>query len=131
MNDSVTAIIAVLGADTTLMATATDVYQGIAPTSATYPFVTVTQAPQESFRTFGGKSPVEEFNILAVDHARSAKQAGTLAARVDAILDGARISITGHTQLGRLIQTTPLKLQDVRDGELYWYVGGRYKLIYT
>ena len=131
MNDSITALIGLLGADGTLMATATDVYQGIAPSSATYPFVVVVQIPQEPFRTFGGKSPREAFNVLAVDHDTSAKRAGELAARIDTLLDGQSLSIDGHTQLGTTLQVTPLKEQEIKDGETYWHVGGRYQIIYT
>lgn len=123
------AVIAALEADTTLMATATDVYLGVAPPTATYPFVVVNRLPRPDQRTFQGRVLDNEYTVRVVDQSGSAVRAENLALRIDTVLESQTLTITGYNQVGSIKRLVPLHYHEVVGDERYWHVGGTYRIV--
>lgn len=98
-----TALVGLLEADATLTGLAPGgVFFDIAPTGASEPFLTVTQAASEDGYVVGRTDRRFDdrlYDVQAVAQAVSASTADAAAARVDALLNGASLNATGHATL--------------------------------
>ncbi len=111
----------------------TAVYQGVAPASATYPYITFQLADGEDRRVLGARATIwQDWIVKAWDQGASHKRAKQLADRVDALLDEGESSLTatGYTVLSvRRIRTLPDTVEsDENQGLLYRSSGARYEI---
>jgi hypothetical protein len=124
------AIYARLANDATLASLGcTGVYYGIAPMTATPPFVTIQLAEGTDTRVFGARATVQErWLVKGWDHGNSHKRAKQLAERADALLDEYDLVVGGGTAMccRRLGQLPDLTEDD--NGVLYRQAGARYEI---
>jgi len=111
-----------LKTDCTLKASVTGVYEGIAPASATYPFLSYQVTSADDAYTLGRRiSTAYVVSVRCVDQAASPATANTVMDRVDAIMTDGTLAVTGKTTWKvRRSHTTEY---DERDGDTtYWHV---------
>jgi len=107
-NPADTAIYAKLAADTTLTALLAggtalpSVYHAVIPQDAALPAVVFnSQAPSTPARTFTAVAFENAlYTVKAVTEGRNQLAAGTIAARIDTLLDGPALTYTGFTHMG-------------------------------
>lgn len=108
-NPADAAIYSKLSGDSTLIAllaggtASASVYHGQVPQDAALPAVVFSaQSPSTPARTMGAKVYQEDalYTVKAITEGRSAASAGTIAARIDVLLDGPSLTYTGFTHMG-------------------------------
>lgn len=124
------AIYARLAGDATLTSLgSTGVYYGVAPQSATPPFVTIQLAEGTDTRVFGARATVQErWLVKGWDHGNSHKRAKQLADRADALLDEFALVVGGGTAMccRRIGQLPDLIQED--SGVVYRQAGSRFEI---
>lgn len=135
MDALATALYAALNNDATLKTTlgVTGVYQGVAPSGATYPLVTFQLSDGTDRRVFGASATTwTEWLIKAWDVGPSHKRAKQAADRINALLDENETALTptGLTVLCvRRVRALPdMTDNDEGQGLLYRSSGGRYEI---
>lgn len=124
------AIYARLSGDATLTSLGcTGIFYGVAPQSATAPFVTIQLADGEDTRVFGSRATVKQrWLIKGWDEGNSHLRAKRLADRCDALLDEYALVVGGGTVMAcRRIGPLPDLVED-DDGIIYRQAGGRYEI---
>lgn len=114
--------------DVTLAAAVSGVYEGIAPASATYPFLSYSVGNGEDSYTLGRRiSTAYTVEVRCVDDAASPATANTVMERVDAILTEAALAVTSRaTWKVRRARTTEY---DEQDGDTtYWHVVSEFEV---
>lgn len=114
--------------DVTLAAAVSGVYEGIAPASATYPFLSYSVGSAEDSYTLGRRiSTAYSVEVRCVDDAASPAAANTAMERVDAILTDATLTVTDKTTWKvRRARTTEY---DEQDGDTtYWHVVSEFEV---
>jgi hypothetical protein len=127
------AIYGLLTADDTLtdlLSSATAVYHQEAPTEADWPLVIFNRQTGQRDRAFAGEPMRPEvWLVKAVTRAHSASTAEAIDARLEALLDGAGLSITGSTLL-YLRRTSDVQYPEQDGQDTYQHVGGLYRLVH-
>lgn len=124
------AIYSRLATDTTLTNLGcTGIYYGVAPQTATSPFVTIQLADGEDTRVFGSRATIKQrWLIKGWDEGNSHLRAKRLADRCDALLDEYDLVVGGGTVMAcRRIGPLPDLVED-DDGIIYRQAGGRYEI---
>lgn len=125
-----TAIYGRLNADTALASLGcTGVYYGLAPVSASPPFITIGVSDGTDTRVFGAKATAQErWVIKAWDHGNSHKRITQMMDRVDALLDEFDLVAGGGTVMCcRRIGPLPDLVED-DNGVLFRQAGARYEV---
>jgi hypothetical protein len=128
MQEVITGIVAALKAGTALMARISDIYMGVGPGTATYPFVTVNFYSGADRALISGGWHDQTYTVKCVDRNTSALPALQIQGLIDlALTAGTVISISGHTTLW-LRRVTPIEYQEVDGEDIYWHCGGNYRI---
>ena len=105
------------------------VYYQVAPDEADYPFVIFNRQAGTPSYALGGKThEAEVWLIKAVDRSDTADAADAIAARLNALLTDASLSISGATQL-YLRRESDIDYAEVVDGVTYRHAGSNFRLI--
>lgn len=135
MSALATALYGKLAADTTLTAmlsggTASPaIFRDPAPQGATAPFVVFSFASEVDDYTLGGRAFEDAiYTVKAIDKAPSAARAGTIAARIDAVLTDGTLSVSGHTHLYTRRQSS-IEYPEIDQGDRYWHSGGQFRIV--
>jgi len=109
------------------------IYHNQAPEEAAFPFVLFSKSSGVPEGTFGDPNIYETdvWMIKAVDYNTTADRAESIAARLQSLLNDATLSISGGGLLFYLRRQSNVEYPEVIDGELYYHVGGLYRLIHT
>jgi hypothetical protein len=134
INQTQIALATLLGATTAvtalLAAGASGIHFPVAPADRTWPYLLLEclDAPERD-RTFGGPTWTAQKWKLSAVTIEDAPLASTIAAEVNAVLEGATLSITGFTNLCcmRTRAIPPLPVQGT-DGVLRFHAGGEYEI---
>jgi len=131
MQEVIEGIIAALKGGTALMALASGgVWLGLAPGTATYPFVTVAEyGPGADIPFMEGGWHDASYVVKMIDEGRSAVDALAGQALIDQALTTAAVAISGHKTL-RVRRRTFTAYPEV-DGDItYWHAGGVYQVTF-
>ncbi len=134
MNALETAIYLVLQ-DATLLALATGgVFVGMAPEGTTEPYVTISaQDPDRPTKVMGGTDAYREHLYLVKGVVKVAKTTskpaacGLIDARIDTLLDNATLSVSGHTNMATLRESS-VQYPEVTPDAVYWHQGGVFRV---
>lgn len=107
-------------------------YHQQAPDNAAFPFVVVSKQSGRPTEAFSAPSAFENdvWLIKAIDRSPSADTAEAVAARIQALLNDATLSISGGTLL-YLRRQSDVEYPEVTDGVQYKHAGALYRLVYT
>lgn len=108
------------------------IYHDQAPSEASFPYVIFSKSSGVPTDTLGKAGAFESdvWLIKAVDRNTTADRAEAAAARIQALLNDASLSISGATEL-YLRRQSDVEYPEIADGERYEHVGSLYLLIYT
>ena len=107
------------------------IYHNAAPGAAAFPYVTFNKQAGTPTEAMADPSAFETdvWQVKAVDKDTSATDAEAIAARVQALLNDAELSISGSTHL-YLRRQSDVEYEEVTDGVRYQHVGALYRLVY-
>lgn len=126
-------IVSALQSDATLTGLLTDGTAGIyhmpAPQGAALPYITYNRVPGTGpTYTLQGKAwDVELYNIKAVTTGNSALTAGSIAARIETVLNDNPVSVSGGSCLYLRLETV-IDYPEVSNGKTYHHIGGSYRI---
>jgi len=123
------AIYEALTSDAALMAKVTGVYNALAPSSVSTPFVVFQeQAGTDAYTLRRRMLRSLLYQVKCVDRGGSAKTAGEVYDLIDGVLHDASLSVAGYATL-YVRRESDVKYTEVVDGVQYWHVGGLYRVI--
>lgn len=107
------------------------IFYGVAPDSASYPFVIFNKQDGRPTEAFGDPSAFETdvWMVKAVDRGASADVAESVQARAAALLNDAALSISGSTVM-YLRRQSDMDYAVDEDGVVYHHAGSLYRLVY-
>jgi len=127
MEEVITGIVAALKAGTALMARISDVYMGVGPGTASYPFVTVSFYSGADRALISGGWHEQTYTVKCVDKNTSVLPALQVQGLIDLTLTRTAATISAHTTLW-LRRVTPIEYQEVDGEDIYWHCGGNYRI---
>lgn len=106
------------------------VYEGVAPQEADAPYVIFNpQSPGVDYQTNGGRAYTESvYLVKAVTEGGSSAAAGTIAARIDTLLEAAPLTLSGTASNLYLRRTAQVDYPEVDSGKKYRHLGGLYRI---
>jgi hypothetical protein len=118
-----------LTADATLMALTGDrtAYCERAPQEASTPLVVFQLVSGLDIWSFGDSIENHIWLVKAIDRGRSAGNAGTIAARINTVLNDAELTIDGYASLF-LRRVSKVSYPENDGAETYWHRGAQYRL---
>lgn len=107
------------------------VYESVAPQGADAPYVVFNaQSPGIDSETFGGRSWTDSvYLVKAVTEGDSSAAAGTIAARIDTLLENAPLTLSGTASNLYLRRTTAVDFPEVDSGKKFRHLGGLYRIV--
>lgn len=131
MNQVDTALYTALTGSTALMAKATGVYNSLAPSTATPPFVVFNeQAGVDAYALSRRAYRRLLYQVKCIATGPSGKAAGEAYDLVEAVLHDAALTVTGYGLL-YLRRESDVKYTEVVNGIQYWHVGAIYQVMIT
>lgn len=108
------------------------IYHQQGPQGAGFPFVVFSKSSGVPTEAFGDPDALDTdvWLVKAIDKAASADTAEAIAARLQALLNDATLSISGATLL-YLRRQSDVEYSEVDDGVQYVHVGSLYRLVTT
>ena len=105
------------------------VFNSIAPQSIEPPFV-IFQAMSkvDDYFSYTGRGGSAIYMVKAISRNRWPKEAGDIDTQIDAVMQNASLSITGHSLLSCRREEDIYLIED-DDGVIYNHVGGLYRII--
>lgn len=124
--------LATLLSDATLTADGcTGAFHGIAPEGQAFPYLVFQEMAAPRAYTMGGRKIVQAvYAIKAMDQGDDQARATTLRDRVDALLTGQSLAVSGWTHMRSEMEET-FDLPDRVSGETYQQIGGRFRIWLT
>lgn len=113
---------------TGLLATSTAIYWSVAPAGAAFPFIVMNKQAGTPIWQFADRADNELYQVKAIDKNTTAGRAEDIAARVDVVLNRAKLTIGGKHHLS-LIRESDVDYSETDEGSLYFHVGGMYRLV--
>lgn len=131
MNACKAAIYSKLTGDSTLtnlLASSTSVYEAVAPQEADAPYVIYFKSAGTPNYTFTDSYEDQVYTIKGVTQGPSAKIAGQIAERIDAVLTDGALTLSGRSQM-YLRRIGDVELVETDSGVRFNHSGGTYRLI--
>lgn len=112
---------------TALLASATSVYDGVAPRGASTPYVIFHVQDDRDENSCSDRMLDDDVLVKGVS-TTSAQQAGNLAAQIDALLHNGTLAVTGWRVFWLRRSTGVDYVETKPDGTNVWHTGGIYRL---
>lgn len=114
---------------TAMLAAPDAVYHAVAPQTASTPFVVFhKQSGTPDWQFAGAHIQDDVWTVKAVDQRSTASTTEDIAARIDALLNDAPLTITGRLRLG-VYRQSDLDYLETEGADTYRHVGAMYRLV--